>query len=83
VISWSLINRIRIKPIKDPAQRTSNVHFIAILPLKAIPLHKLGQIPGDDDATRFRIMVLDSFLYIRQTGLFRETPDVDHDAPHP
>jgi hypothetical protein len=46
VISWSLINRIRIKPIKNPAQRTNNVHFIAILPLKAIPLHKRGQTPG-------------------------------------
>jgi len=25
---------------------TKNVHFIAILPLKAISLHKRGQIPG-------------------------------------
>jgi hypothetical protein len=35
-----------IRPIKKTAQVTRNVHFIAIFPLKAISLHKRGQIPG-------------------------------------
>src|SRR6266436_4142541 len=34
----------RIRPIKKTAQRTKNVHFIAILPQKTFSLHKRGQI---------------------------------------
>src|SRR5436305_13518787 len=71
--------------IHVPSRLTSSFGATGMKIPSGIRTSALKLLPQDCSMQqpRCRIIVLDYFVYIRQIELFRERPDVNHDAPIP